>query len=391
MRIIIFENDNIENLYPITLTRPGFDIMCGGTTLYKALKVEFPQANFEFKIRDYIQAYADNKFGAAQKNLEKSLFIDSSVVPDIKIIKELVELANVNDSFIVTSNGKRVAGYSDTAKSIDEVEGRSVDINFKIFKKLADVIINNKEILGDNLEYLKKGLTEIKPGVFVGKNVLIEGCVTFDSSAGPIIINEGSRVNSFAVLRGPIFIGKNSQINSFSEIKSSSCFGEVCKVGGEITNSILQEYSNKQHVGFLGDSYIGAWVNIGGGTSNSNMKNTLGTVKMTGIDTGQQFLGCVIGDYTKTSIGTLIYTGKVIGVSSFLYDDVKNDVPSFTNLLEDDKLIECPIDIAHRVQKATRDRRDVKTTYLDKELLEDVYNLTKGYRKKFKVKKGKLS
>lgn len=403
MNIILFEN-NVENLYPITLTRPAFDIMCGGTTLYRVLKAEFPQASFEFSVRDYIQAYTDNKFGAVLnqgENAGKTLFIDSSIVPDIETIKKLGEMVRKEQSFKVKVKDNNLVTYlSDITQAkdfdkknldqfIDELNLEAITLECKTFEKISDVIVINKEILNSNLEYLKQGLQELKPGVFIGEGAKIADQVVINVNDGPVVINDDVEIDPFVSLRGPLYIGNDTYIKSFADIRHS-VIGSVCKAGGEIQNAIISDYSNKAHQGFIGSSYIGSWVNLGGGTSNSDLKNTYGTIKMAGADTGQQFLGCVVGDYTKTSIGTLIYTGKIIGVSSFLYDDVKTDIPSFTNLLEDDKLIECPIDIAQRVQKAVRDRREVETTELDKKLLEDVYNLTKDYRKKFKVKHGKL-
>lgn len=403
MKIILFENDNVENLYPITLTRPSFDIMCGGTTLYKAMKAEFPEATFDFSTREYLQALVNSKFKATKADDQKTLFIDSSVAPDIEIIKKLGEMVKKDQPFKVKIKDNYIVTYLSDLNETKDFDQKNLDVflsklnveeiklECKTFEKLPDVIVINKEILGNNLEYLKQGLDETKPGVFVGKGVIIEGHVIFDTSAGPIIINEGSRVNSFTVLRGPLYVGKNSQINSFSEIKSNTCLGEVCKVGGEVSGSIVQGYSNKQHAGFLGDSYVGSWVNLGGGTSNSNMKNTLGTIKMAGVDTGQQFLGCIIGDHCKTALNVSIFTGKVIGVNSLLYGTITQDVPSFSNagtLLK--HWVGCPLELAQRIQASIFERRKQKVTEFDIKLLTDIFEMTKQDRKAAKVKEGKI-
>ncbi|MFA6431081.1 MAG: hypothetical protein WCV91_01670 [Candidatus Margulisiibacteriota bacterium] len=143
-----------------------------------------------------------------------------------------------------------------------------------------------------------------------------------------VVIEDGAEIEACAVLdarSGPIYIGKNTIIRPQSYLRGPLYIGPECRIGGEVTHSIFHGYSNKAHYGFIGHSYIGEWVNLGAGTTNSNLKNNYGTVKVASvegskgqgvIDTGQQFLGCFIGDYAKTGIGTLINTGSVIGVGA---------------------------------------------------------------------------
>jgi UDP-N-acetylglucosamine diphosphorylase/glucosamine-1-phosphate N-acetyltransferase len=123
-----------------------------------------------------------------------------------------------------------------------------------------------------------------------------------DARSGPIYLGQGTIVRPHSYLRGPLSIGPG------------------CRLGGEVTHSLFHGYSNKAHYGFIGHSYIGEWVNLGAGTTNSNLKNNYGTVKVQvngkQVDSGQQFLGCFIGDYAKTGIGTLINTGTVIGLGA---------------------------------------------------------------------------
>jgi len=150
----------------------------------------------------------------------------------------------------------------------------------------------------------------------------------------------------------------------------------------------MQGYTNKQHYGYLGHAYVGSWVNLGAGTTNSDLKNTYGEIKINGRSTGQQFMGCVIGDYSKSAIGTLIYTGKIIGVNSLLYGTIKNNVPSFTNAAG--KLIECPLVVAWKMQQAMFKRRNIKVTLPYRRLLQFVYKLTTVERQQAAVEVGKL-
>ena len=179
-------------------------------------------------------------------------------------------------------------------------------------KYIWDLIVNLKQDLEEDLKVkgakIKGKVHDSaviinKKNILIEEGVIIEACAVLDASAGPIYIGKGTIIKPQSYLRGPLSIGPE------------------CRIGGEVTHSIFHGYSNKAHYGFIGHSYIGEWVNLGAGTTNSNLKNNYGTVKVNldgkkEIDTGQQFLGCFIGDHAKTGIGTLINTGTVIGVGA---------------------------------------------------------------------------
>ncbi len=257
-------------------------------------------------------------------------------------------------------------------------------------KKFLDLIIHNKENLQKNLLLLKKGKKELQKGVFVGSGVTLEPNTFFDTSEGEILIEDNTKVKANVVLRGPLSIGKNCVINSFAEIARSQ-IGDVCKIGGEVEDSIVASYSNKQHYGFLGHSYVGSWVNIGAGTSVSDLKNTYSNIKMAGTDTGLQHLGVVIMDYCKTAINTSIFCGKVIGPSTHLYGMVTDDVPAFTSHVSKGILYELPLDIAKKIQTAMMKRRGLIFTKEDSVDFEKLFKDTIKDRKLAKVKKSKLS
>lgn len=238
----------------------------------------------------------------------------------------------------------------------------------KNYKEKLNKILNLENYLID----FKKGKKQIKKGVFVGKNVTIEPYVFFDSSKGMIIIGDKTQIKGGAVLRGPLLIGEN------------------CKIGGEIQHSIFENFSNKQHYGYVGYSYIGSWVNIGGGTSIATLKNSYNSVKMGGIDTGAQFLGAILGDYVKTAINTSIFCGKIIGESAHLYGMVTEDVPAFTSHVSAGVMYELPLEIAEKIQKAMMKRRGLNFLAKDHKNFEKLFSETASGRKKAKVKKSKL-
>lgn len=253
----------------------------------------------------------------------------------------------------------------------------------------VQAIINNKKDLTKDLSFLVKGKKAIQKGVYFGKNVKVEPNVFFDISEGNIFINEGTIIKANSILRGPLIVGNNCVINSFTEI-SCSRIGNFCKIGGEVSDSIIENYSNKQHHGFLGYSYLGSWVNLGGGTSVATLKNTYNTISVNGVDTGQIFFGAILGDYAKTAINTSIFCGKVIGESSHLYGVVTEDVPAFTSHVRPGILYELPLLLAIKIQTAMMPRRGLKFTDKDKKNFEKLFLETAGDRKKAKVKKGKL-
>ena len=171
-------------------------------------------------------------------------------------------------------------------------------------------------------------------GVCLGKDVTIDPFVVLDTREGPICIDEGTTVGSHSVITGPCYIGPKCRVWPFSLLREVS-LGPVCRVMGRVEGTIMQGYSNKQHYGFLGHAYLGSWVNLAAGTTNSDLKNNYGVVKVTVngrvVSTGSRFVGCFIGDHAKTAIGTLLNAGTRVGVAANIFGQVTPPkvVPSF--------------------------------------------------------------
>jgi UDP-N-acetylglucosamine diphosphorylase/glucosamine-1-phosphate N-acetyltransferase len=174
--------------------------------------------------------------------------------------------------------------------------------------QLSGAVIENATVIGKHPIYCETG-------------VGIEPFVVFDANDGPILIRRGATIASFTRIVGPCYIGEHSQIVGDS-IRACS-IGDVCKVRGEISSTVMLGHSNKGHTGFLGHSYLGRWVNLGAGTTTSDLKNTYGPVHLwtpSGLkDTNLQFLGSFMGDHVKTGIGSLLTTGCVIGAGANIY------------------------------------------------------------------------
>ena len=216
-----------------------------------------------------------------------------------------------------------------------------------------------------------------------------------DSRSGPIIIDDEAEIQSFSRIEGPCYIGKRTRVKS-ALLREGTAIGQECRVSGEIEESIVASYTNKNHEGFIGHSYIGSWVNLGAMTTNSDLKNTYGTIKVligkNLIDTGSMKVGIFMGEMCKTSIGTLLLSGKSVGVSSQVFGTVTENVPSFTfyasSLGSESKELE--LESAIETQKRMMQRRNVQASEAYLNMLKRVFVMTNSERISAKVKRGKF-
>ena len=159
--------------------------------------------------------------------------------------------------------------------------------------------------------------------IYLSDSVKVEAGCILDASKGPIILNNNVTIGFGSIIKGPIFIDQDSIISDGSKLKGNILIGPKCKIGGEVIDAIFHGYSNKVHDGFLGNSYIGEWVNLGANTNNSNLKNNYGKIKFQFnnqiLETNKLFLGTMIGDFTRIGISTMINTGSNIGLGSNIF------------------------------------------------------------------------
>ncbi|MEM0925903.1 MAG: glucose-1-phosphate thymidylyltransferase, partial [Planctomycetota bacterium] len=226
---------------------------------------------------------------------------------------------------------------------------------------------------------------ERQDGLFVGDGVSLGEHAVVDASDGPIVFDQDVSVGPFCFLAGPVYAGRKTRVIEHAALKDAVALGHTVKIGGEVEASVIEPYSNKQHHGFLGHSYLGSWINLGAGTCNSDLKNTYGKINVDyggeKVPTGMQFFGCVIGDYSKTAINTSIFTGKIIGVCSMLYGFATSNVPSFVNdarLFGQQSLL--PADVMINTQQRMFSRRGVAQRECDIQLVQDMYQLSAAER-----------
>ena len=230
--------------------------------------------------------------------------------------------------------------------------------------------------------------------IMIESGAEVEPNVTFDARLGPIIVGDGAAIESFSRIMGPCYIGPKTKIYSALIGGGTSIF-ESCKVGGQVENSIIMPFTNKAHHGYVGDSYVGSWVNLGAGSTFSNLKNTYGNVNLVEggkkIDSGMPKLGPVIGDMCKVSIGALVYAGKAIGTGSHVSGRADTDIPSFTYFdSEPKRTIELLLESVLETQRRMMERRGLSLSRNEEALIRFAFTKSAGERKAAGVKKGRF-
>ncbi len=412
MHICIFEDEQYLNFEPLIYSRPVFDLVCGMTTLKEKIIRAFPKEKITLKCRKYLEPFIKIENPKSKVNEfddEDYLFINGRVVAPSNLKKIL--LVKPGEEKVFTSNGivaavkvsaKRIREYSIDKSGIINTQlisnFQSVEINIPIANYLWDLVYQNgKEIQNDFNIYTKSkssakqkypGVNFVnKKNIFIGKNVDIKPGVVLDASTGPIYIEKNVTIFPNAVIQGPFFIGESSKIKSCATIYPNVSIGKVCKIGGEVEDSIIHQFTNKQHSGFLGHSYLGSWINLGADTNNSDLQNNYGTIKVQvngkHIDSGKQFVGLMMGDHSKTAINTMFNTGTVVGFSSNVFGAgfPPKYIPSF-GWGGSESMKEYKLSKAIETATAVFARRDKEFHKEDEQMFETIFNSTKEDRTK---------
>lgn len=230
--------------------------------------------------------------------------------------------------------------------------------------------------------------------IYVAPTAQLDGPLVLDARDGPIFIDEYAHIEPFSFIQGPTYIGKKTLISS-ARIRAESSIGPVCRIGGEVEASTIQAYSNKHHDGFLGHSWLGEWVNIGAMTTNSDLKNNYGTVRVAvehlgNIDTGQLKLGCFLADHVKLGIGMHLSGGSVVGTGSSIYGIhmVPKTVPPFT--WGSEVFYEYHIDRMVTVSQKVMGRRKQELTPEYETMLRTIFTMTRPHRGRMKIVPSRL-
>lgn len=402
--IVLVEDTKVGQLNPIVLARPAYAVTCGGYRLIDWLALlECPLFGL---VRAHLREiqHADHPILAAEAMVpgDATLFVNARLVPSVAAFRRLKSLASVDRSVVVKSAGRTAAALLRrehpllptpwSPESLSSwLEGISVpaidDPDLALIEYPHDVVRYNMLILRENLEYrVQQGqYAEIREGVFVAPGTRLGDHAVTVTRSGPVVVERDASIGPFCYLSGPAWIGAGAKLIEYAAIKDAVTIGHTTKIGGEVEASIVEPFTNKQHHGFLGHSYLGSWINLGAGTCNSDLKNTYGKVNMEyagqRVASGMQFLGCLMGDYSKTAINTGIFTGKTVGVCSMLYGFVTANVPSFVNYARlFGQVTELPPEVMIATQERMFQRRKVAQRPCDIQLIHDMYELTRDER-----------
>ncbi len=391
MELILFEDELADQLAPITIGRPAYLIGCAGFRLIDLVR---KIASIRCAVRPHLQVVEQTDSRALLATEEtlvgRSLLVNARLVPSIAALEQLWRLAE--GEAVIMSGGRIAAAHVNVP-----AEGRKLFLSLaRLTKSPAiaelplleyphDIIRHHLKYLRENLEYrAREGYQQLSDGLFVAEGATLDPHVVTDTRSGPILLDAGATVGPFCYLRGPLYIGPGARIIEHASIKDGVTIGERSKVGGEVEASIIEPFSNKQHFGYLGHSYVGSWVNLGG-TTNSDLKNTYGPVTIdyggNKVQSGMQFVGCFVGDYSKTAINSSIFTGKTIGACSMVYGTVTTPVPSFTNYARSlGTVTELSPDVAVKMQHRMFARRGIAQRPCDVELLHAMHDRTRAER-----------
>ena len=409
MNLVLFEDAGVEQLNPITLTRPAYTVSCGGGRLIDRTK-ELGHATYAI-VRPHLEELQQIDFGLSNPSTfqptEDLLFVNARLVsspevttfvqqmintksPQVVSCGNHVALARVNAGEVGATTKLSWSSISQLLNKAQKLPTRPANGTLKLLEYPHDVIRCHDELFTSNLNERIAGGThsEIAAGVFAAAGVSLDKLVATDTRKGPIVIEKNVTLSPFVILRGPLLLGSGSIVLPHANLRGGVSLGHTTKVAGEIEACIIEPYTNKQHHGFLGHSYLGSWINLGAGTSNSDLKNTYGKINMEyrghKADTGMQFMGTVIGDYVKSAINVGIFTGKTIGVCSTLYGAITRNVPSFVNYgMSFGQVSQVSQEVAITMQERVFARRSVPQRPCDIQLLRDVYGLTKSDRQSF--------
>ncbi|MFT4969911.1 MAG: UDP-N-acetylglucosamine diphosphorylase/glucosamine-1-phosphate N-acetyltransferase [Chitinophagales bacterium] len=374
--------ENWINLNPLTLTKPVSLLRVGITTIQEKWE---SLVGKKIKLKTCVPYLKDCDSWMPEQGVS-FVFINSSILPNQKLCDAISLLT---DGQSLYKQGELIAskitlGQESLEEAIEFTE-EVVQI-----KHLWDIFSKNEAVLRQDFEQLTKGrqsdelsqsntLIGPKNQLFLESGAKVEGAI-LNTSTGPIYIGKSAEVMEGALVRGALALCDNAVLKLGAKIYGATTIGPFSKVGGEVNNSVIQGYSNKGHDGFLGNSVIGEWCNLGADTNNSNLKNNYGEIKIYSfkekgyINSNLQFLGLIMGDHSKCAINTMFNTGTVIGVFANVFGSgfPPKYIPSFSwggsegfSTFNYDKALE----VAERVMS----RRQIELTLKDKTILKFIH------------------
>ena len=391
MNIILFDDDRRVNLLPLTFTRPCAELRVGILTIAEKWSKHISE-----KVSYITQDYLADKYGINHEN--ENVYINGRSLPSSDLTNQIIALSNEevlvkNDLIIAIKTSKKFKRFEELvkyslSKSNKEISCSMISQAHDIFTKNGYEIKSDFEVLTNNRESKQISSTNTILGkdIFIEEGVRVEASV-FNTENGPIYLGKNSTVMEGSLIRGPFALGENATIKMGAKIYGDTTVGPQCKVGGEVNNSVFLKNSNKGHDGFIGNSVIGEWCNLGADTNSSNLKNNYASVKLWNyskqrfLDTGLQFCGLIMGDHSKCGINTMFNTGTVVGVSANIFGGnfPRNFIPSFT-WGGSSGFATYQTNKAFQTAKKVMERRNEELTKKEQEILTSIFNDTSELR-----------
>jgi UDP-N-acetylglucosamine diphosphorylase/glucosamine-1-phosphate N-acetyltransferase len=392
--VILFDDDRRENLLPLTFTRPVAMLRVGILTIAeKWEKLLGAQCHF------HTPEYLSKKFPLPQSNGEY-LLINGGILPTKSLLSEILSLKSGEAIFDKTSLIAAILPASPQGKSYLDKKNystiKNTDCTYLEVRNPWDIFRLNGEAIEVDYELITAGRKSlpisnsnkaINPErIFIEEGAVVE-CSVLNASSGPIYIGKGAEVMEGSLVRGPFALCEHSALKLGAKIYGPTTIGPHSKVGGEVNNCVIFGFSNKAHDGFIGNSVIGEWCNLGADTNTSNLKNNYASVKLWNypkggfVDTGLQFCGLIMGDHSKCGINTMFNTGTVVGVSANIFGDgfPRNFIPSYSwggaqgfSTYKTTKAFE--------TARIVMGRRGLELSQVDADILTHIFEETARYR-----------
>lgn len=388
MNYILFDGDVRDDLLPFTFTRSVADLRIGILTIREKW-----EKYLGVTTTTLTEEYLSEKFPMVE--LDHNIFINAAFCPTQKLV-ETIEFLQPNQGVKI---GEDILAFYSTLDQ-EEVDFDSYDWiyheedvlkishTWDLFQKndraiREDFMLITEDRISQEIPTTVQVLG--KENIFIEEGAVLNFC-TLNATKGPIYIGKNAEIMEGSVIRGPFALGDHAQVKLATKIYGATTVGPHCRVGGEVSNSVLFAYSNKGHDGFLGNSVLGEWCNIGADSNNSNLKNNYGTVKLWNypkgqmIDTQLQFCGLMMGDHSKCGINTMFNTGTVVGVCANVFGAgfPDNYIPNFTwgGITDKEKYLP---EKAFETAKIVMSRRNEEFTDLEKDILRAVFDQTEEW------------
>lgn len=392
---ILYDDDTADQLLPLTFTRPVAELRVGILTIREKWE-KYLGGICSFLTRDYLQM----KYPLIESN--ENVMVNGSVIPVPELIDEILALKEnqilQQDKIVLACNIGANKPLTFKHNQIDKYKAVQSKSNFIKLNRVWEIFRNNGTEITRDFELLTKGRQSapisdtnriINPQhVFLEEGAIME-CSIVNAFNGPVYIGRGAEVMEGSIIRGSLALCDQSVIKLGAKIYGPTTIGPFSKVGGEINNSVILGHSNKAHDGFLGNSVVGEWCNLGADSNVSNLKNNYASVQLWDYqkngfsETGLQFCGLIMGDHSKCGINTMFNTGTVVGVSANIFGSgfPRNFIPSFS-WGGAGGLMTFSLPKALEVAEIVMNRRDVTLIDAEKKILKHIFEITEKFRRR---------